>query len=271
MSMSMSRTVSVSLFSLSVIALPACAIDDTPDGEASTDQEIRGGGTASVHPWMVSLQTAAGGHFCGGTLITNTRVLTAAHCVEGGAPGRVCIGVNQRSNCNATNTSTVSAVRIHPNYDFPYNDIAILELNTSFPNNEKIQVAGAAQDPAGGASTRLYGWGFNTFPDTTLPNSLMFVDRPAMTNADCDEEWGGGIIASLICFQATASQGICQGDSGGPAVFNGRQVGITSFAGINCQTGAGTPGEFPDGYTRASSFRNWIGRCVSSAAQCAIP
>jgi secreted trypsin-like serine protease len=275
------RNTLASLCSLSFVALTSCAaeeVDPSRDsggnldgGTSQSQQEIRGGSNAPAQPWMVSLQTAGGSHFCGGTLISNRRVLTAAHCVENGAPGRVCVGVQRRSSCSAATTSGVSAVRIHPNYDFPFNDIAILELTGSFPNNAKIPLADSSQNPSAGSFARLYGWGFNTFPDSSIPNILQQVDRPALSVAQCNAEWGGGIIASILCFDSTSTTGICQGDSGGPAIFGGRQVGVTSFGGIDCQTGTGTPGAQPDGYTRVSSFNSWISRCVSSAAQCNIP
>jgi secreted trypsin-like serine protease len=261
-----------SVCSLSLMTLAACATDE-PAGDVDVDldpTEIRGGSTSPAQPWMASLQTAGGSHFCGGTLIRGNRVLTAAHCVESGAPGRVCVGVQNRTQCTTATTAGVTAVRIHPSYNFPYNDIAILELNKSF-TNAVIPVASAAQDPAPGVATRLYGWGFNTFPDSTLPTRLQFVDRPALSTAQCDAAWGGGIIASIICFSSSSTQGICQGDSGGPAIYNGRQVGVTSFAGINCQTGEGTPGAEPDGYTRVSSFNSWVSRCSTTASQCSIP
>ena len=45
---------------------------------------IVGGVEAVPHswPWMVSLQ-AGGDHFCGGSLINNQWVLSAAHCAPG--------------------------------------------------------------------------------------------------------------------------------------------------------------------------------------------
>ena len=44
-----------------------------------------------------------------------------------------------------------------------------------------------------------------------------------------------------------------QGDSGGPLIYNGIQVGLTSFgAAIGCEAG------YPDAFTRISYFRDWI-------------
>ena len=48
-------------------------------------------------PWQVSLQNSRGSHFCGATIIGDTWVLTAAHCVGGDASSiRVVVGLHDQ-------------------------------------------------------------------------------------------------------------------------------------------------------------------------------
>lgn len=50
------------------------------------------GGTAAAageFPFIVSVQTSSGSHFCGGALLNANTVITAAHCAEGQSASRV--------------------------------------------------------------------------------------------------------------------------------------------------------------------------------------
>ena len=51
-------------------------------------------------------------------------------------------------------------------------------------------------------------------------NKLQWVRVPAITNADCDSDYGGGITDSMICagYRGEGGKDACQGDSGGPFV-----------------------------------------------------
>src|SRR5688572_11794981 len=82
------------LASLLAIGLAGCAV---AEGEAvleeeserfSNQREIVGGSntTIATHPWQISLQSSSGSHFCGGSVISSTWILTAAHCVQGSSP-----------------------------------------------------------------------------------------------------------------------------------------------------------------------------------------
>jgi len=68
------------------------------------DQEVQiVGGTAAAageFPYIVSVQTSSGSHFCGGTLLNGNTVITAAHCAEGQTASRVRVraGSNVSSN-----------------------------------------------------------------------------------------------------------------------------------------------------------------------------
>ena len=64
-----------------------------------------------ITPWMVSLQTSYGFHFCGGSLISPNEVLTAAHCVEGGSPSQVVIGAHDIISGDDEGTSETIDVR----------------------------------------------------------------------------------------------------------------------------------------------------------------
>ncbi|XP_058617512.1 elastase-1-like [Onychostoma macrolepis] len=72
-------------------------------------------------PWQISLQYLSGGsyyHTCGGTLIRNNWVMTAAHCVDSSRTWRVVLGDHDIYNHEGREQyMSVSAVHIHPNWN----------------------------------------------------------------------------------------------------------------------------------------------------------
>merc|ERR1719174_1927975 len=85
------------------------------------------------YAWLVSLQHRSGRHFCGGTLIADRWVLTAAHCTQS-AVGQVQIGVHKQSTKDGDScvqTRTVRRVINHRAYDSDTvaHDISLLELD----------------------------------------------------------------------------------------------------------------------------------------------
>jgi len=76
---------------LSLGLASACVTDGDEIQLDETTQDIVGGTATQITavPWQVSLQDAQGNHFCGGSIVTPTWIVTASHCLQGAAPGRV--------------------------------------------------------------------------------------------------------------------------------------------------------------------------------------
>ena len=222
-------------------------------------------------PWMVSLQTSSGFHFCGGSLISPNEVLTAAHCVESGSPSHVVIGAHNIISGDDWGVSETIDVReswysgSYDTYDLS-NDAAIVVLawNSTLhtpvpfygkPGYTEIEFPGLTDS---GAALNVSGWGTLSSGGSS-PDELRTVQVRAWTNAECEESYGSAAIdASMICAgdpYPGCNPGIescvdsCQGDSGGPlfaVVEDSSQkhyivVGIVSW-GYGCASG--WPGEF---------------------------
>jgi secreted trypsin-like serine protease len=125
----------------SVIICTHCSLASA--GELST--RIVGRGDAENLPWIVSLKNSAtGNHFCGGTLIADQWVLTAAHCLFNSGKIKLAsqltatVGEYDLNSDPVTPASGIQQIYIHPDYNSStsVNDIALLKLGSSvnYPN-----------------------------------------------------------------------------------------------------------------------------------------
>ncbi|GAA4961570.1 hypothetical protein GCM10023225_01490 [Kineococcus glutinatus] len=207
---------------------------------------IVGGTTAATgaYPWFVSVQTAGGFHFCGGTLVSSTRVVTAAHCVDGGttpANLRVKIGGNVLSNTTDGEYRNVSAIAIHPSWNAGTfaNDVAVLTLSTA-STKRWTRLAGPGDPTGAGQTVRAIGHGA-TSEGGAGSDALRQVDLPIQSDATMSSPgvYGGSFIGNVMVGAGplAGGQDTCQGDSGGPLFVNsGSQpplVGDTSW-GTGC-------------------------------------
>lgn len=278
----------LSLLTLGAVLLSACSTTSTPTASAelpaetltttsdqaafgALDPQIVYGTVTSVtnRPYQVSVtpSTQLSGGWCGGTLISSTWVLTAAHCVEGySASGlRVRAGIN-----NLTTTSgqlrTPNLVIIHPYYGDTSGgyDIALLRVGTAFTLGSTVQTAALPGNAAesvldvNGKSATVSGWG-KTETGASSPTALREVTIPITpTGSDC-----GTRPNNTICGKYSAGRDSCNGDSGGPlaASYNGKfyVLGIVSYGPSACR-GYGV-------YTRVNGYINWINQQTGIAAQ----
>ncbi|KAG7220686.1 hypothetical protein INR49_017947 [Caranx melampygus] len=171
-------------------------------GTAPLNTRIIGGQAApeGSWPWQVSLQGSR--HFCGGTLINNQWVLTAAHCVSSSATENptVFLGRQSQEGSNPNEVSRpVSQTIVHPDYNptTSDNDIALLRLSSSVPFTNFIRpICLAASD-----STFFTALTRGSLVGATLElMNLMEVEVPVVGNRQCNCNYGVGTITeNMIC------------------------------------------------------------------------
>jgi secreted trypsin-like serine protease len=236
---------------------------------------IVGGGPApaGAYPWVVALvfadtASAKDGQYCGGDLISDRLVVTAAHCASFLRSARdvdVVDGIYDLS-ANDGERIKVDGVAIHPAYDggTNQNDVAVLRLETPSTRGRPIAVAGPLDAPLfeTGDPARALGWGTLHDPDVVggvyTPNRLFEVDVAITSDLDCEKAYGGAYYPSSMICAGAPGKDTCYGDSGGPLMAPADSpagwilIGITSW-------GQGCAREgFPGVYSRVASLRSFV-------------
>ncbi|KMY89204.1 trypsin-1 [Drosophila simulans] len=224
------------------------------------DGRIVGGQVASIKdiPYQVSLQRSY--HFCGGSLIAQGWVLTAAHCTEGSAIllSKVRIGSSRTSV--GGQLVGIKRVHRHPKFD-AYTidfDFSLLELEEYSAKNVTQAFVGLPEqdaDIADGTPVLVSGWG-NTQSAQETSAVLRSVTVPKVSQTQCTEAYGnfGSITDRMLCAGLPeGGKDACQGDSGGPLAADGVLWGVVSWG-----YGCARP-NYPGVYSRVSAVRDWIG------------
>jgi secreted trypsin-like serine protease len=259
----------VLLASLSMACTQDVAQEEKVEANAS---EIVGGTEAVPGSWPGTVALYFGNsQGCGGTLIGDSWVVTAGHCIlrptaANGGITKVVINRHRLSQSTVGESRTVNQVIRHASFSPDLdNDIALLHLSTpsSAPKVKLITRQQAAQ-VAANATVTVVGWG-NMSESGGSSDVLRQVSIPVISNTKCKTFPNyADVTNNMIC--AAHSQGgkdSCQGDSGGPLfmTLNGQktQVGIVSW-GIGCAR-PNAPGV----YTRLSNYIDWIAQKTNGA------
>ncbi len=229
---------------------------------------------ASNYPFMVSVGSASGSQFsqyCGGALISDEYVLTAAHCSEGSEPADVAVMLGSQLAEEGGRVVGVSAIRVHPEWTGETSegfDMALLRLSDRLDLEElglrtvDLMLPEDEALAAAGVLSTTIGWGVTDNPS----DQLQEVHVPITSKQQCAEAYPEvSTFETQIC--AGAPDGgldSCQGDSGGPLLvrdpFGDRwlHAGITSWG-----HGCGLPGK-PGIYGRTSGMAEWALRQIRS-------
>ncbi|MBN3303143.1 DDN1 protein, partial [Amia calva] len=195
---------------------------------------------------------------CGGSLIREDFVLTAAHCK---APRHfVLIGAhNVMNNENSQKFIEVHKAIPHPDYEEYRNDIMLLKLKENVSLNKNVAVIPLPWNQTSvSAHTEcsVAGWGATDPEGKHSSNTLMGVNVTVWNDTYCTEKWGEMYTGTDIC-AGDRYHGSCRGDSGGPLVCDGVAYGIIS-------KGSSTCGWKPDIYTKITKFLNWINETLAN-------
>jgi len=255
---------------------------------------IVGGAEAVPHswPWQVAFLSSSGSQFCGGSLVSNRWVMTAAHCCAGRTISNSKVLLGGHSYANPPEGSKIHALRriiMHPTYgSSPATryDFCLLELDEPAQFGRTIVPVCLPSVADGGAGSKCYvtGWG-NTGPRRALGSTeymrliealdggklpknvaatlrgtsvLHQVDVNISEQSYCNTQYNGVIDDSMVC-AAAPGKDTCQGDSGGPLVCDRADgqpgfvlVGVTSWG-----RGCAQP-SYPGVYGRTAHALDWI-------------
>ncbi|ONI89699.1 hypothetical protein ALI22I_14450 [Saccharothrix sp. ALI-22-I] len=252
---------------LSTIAGTAAAAPPSMTPDIIGGTEVPDG----AYPFMATLQYKPWGatgydrHYCGGSLIGPSAVLTAAHCVATITPDRVVdwnviVGRTQLTDDTRGQSRSIKNIYVHPKYkDNGGYDTAVLILDTPVTDVTPIQLVTPGTDALErpGRQVTTTGWG-NLVQQDPFPNSgawqgpdrLQEVELPIVSATECAVSYGefgdDAIDPALDVCAGRTGKDACQGDSGGPLFVKvpGRQafiqLGVTS-RGMGCGS-TGYPG-----------------------------
>ncbi|CAD0195007.1 unnamed protein product [Chrysodeixis includens] len=246
-----------------LLALCLAAVAAAP----KESQRIIGGSTTNIsnYPMMAALlfSWTNSGHrqSCGGTILNNRAVLTAAHCTIGDPVSRWRIRVGSTNANSGGSVHNSQQIINHPNYNSRTydHDVAVVRISGTFSFNNNVRagsIAGSNYNLGDNQVVWATGWG-RTSANGSGSEQLRHVQVWTVNQNTCNQRYqsiGMSITANMLCsgWLDVGGRDQCVGDSGGPLFHNRVVVGVCSW-GESCALA-----RFPGVNARVSRYTSWI-------------
>ena len=248
----------------------------------SQSQYITGGYPININqaPYQVSLQVN-GSHYCGGSILNNQWIITAAHCVNYSPSSyKIRTGITDLNNPSSNSgLYNVEKIIVHPNYNSPSqnnNDIALIKVSGNIIFNSDTQPIDMVSTNDNlynvGQATKVSGWGWTTPGVSSSTNQLRMVDVPLISNETADSQLDISspshppLTTNMVATSSVGNnrQGACHGDSGGPLVAktasgNTKLIGTVSWGVPSCTGEENSPSV----YAKVGNFLSWIAQYIT--------
>ncbi|MGR9438388.1 serine protease (plasmid) [Rhizobium leguminosarum] len=229
-------------------------------------------------PWQVSLGVAwvaspADGHFCGGSILNESWIVTAAHCVDGNTAADIIVTAGTAELEQGGQRRNVEKILVKDGYEDAAKgqDVALIKLRSPLTltgNTSAIPLVAKGTDVSPETRAITSGFGY-TSEGGKVSAELNFVDIPIVSTSICNapQSYDGQITDQMICAgNAEGGKDSCQGDSGGPLVFSPpakpELIGIVSWG-----EGCARPLKYGI-YTNVSAIAEWVNSCAADAPDC---
>ena len=200
-----------------------------------------------------------GGHFCGGSIISRSYILTAGHCVLQSIKGYAIRAGSENSGTGGKLYKVKNIIK-HPDYQLepdsvPLNDIALFQVFPPFRfDKTRAKIPLFEGSIPRGVNATVSGWGRteNNRPSTNLKAVVV----PTISKQECNKAYEDRISVlpegQICAVHPEGGKDACDGDSGGPLAINGRLAGVVSW-GYGCGEK-----DSPGVYTEVSYYLSWI-------------
>ncbi|XP_040195342.1 mast cell protease 1A-like isoform X2 [Rana temporaria] len=199
---------------------------------------IIGGREAKPHsrPYMAIVHS---GKFCGGILIKDDWILTAAHCILTENKTTVTLGAHYGDQGSHLQIIDVKRSITHEHFNWTnyHNDIQLLQLANKAKLGKYVNytvLPKTYEDVADGTVCETAGWGKTEH--SRPADKLMEVNVTILDRKQCSRKWKKYQITNeMLCtIVGPERKDVRKEDAGGPLICNGVLRGITSFGVFSC-------------------------------------
>lgn len=230
-------------------------------------EKIVGGSNTTIEKWpfvtslLFSWNLATYSQACGGTILTTTAILSAAHCFASAETIRWRARVGSTYADVGGVIHKIKSITLHEHFNWATldSDVAVLRTVSRIVFSDFVQpgrIASRTYRVRDNEIVWAVGWGAMTFGESGSDH-LQEVQLWRINQGICRNRYaqrGLVVTENMLCsgWLDVGGRDQCQGDSGGPLVHNDIVIGIASW-GYKC----GHP-RYPGVNVRVSRFTSWI-------------